>query len=48
MLRQIAIIGCGLAGLLLSEMLYRHGIATVVLERSSREHVLARIRDGGA
>jgi p-hydroxybenzoate 3-monooxygenase len=43
---QIVIIGAGPAGLLLSEILHRQGIESVVLERSSREHVLARIRAG--
>ena len=43
---QVVIIGGGPAGLLLSEILHRHGIDNVVLERSSREHVLARIRAG--
>jgi p-hydroxybenzoate 3-monooxygenase len=43
---QVAIIGGGPAGLLLSEMLHRHGIASVVLERHTRDHVLARIRAG--
>lgn len=43
---QVAIIGAGPAGLLLSQLLNRAGIETVVLERSSRAHVLARIRAG--
>ena len=43
---QVVIIGAGPAGLLLSEILHRHGIESVVIERSSREHVLARIRAG--
>jgi len=43
---QVAIIGGGPAGLLLSQLLMRAGIATVVLERHSRAHVLARIRAG--
>ena len=43
---QVAIIGAGPAGLLLSEMLFRQGITSVVLERQSRSHVLARIRAG--
>ena len=43
---QVAIIGAGPAGLLLSELLHRHGIASVVLEKHSRAHVLARIRAG--
>src|SRR5262245_3437234 len=43
---QVAIIGGGPAGLLLSHMLDRNGIDSIVLERQSREHVLHRIRAG--
>ncbi len=43
---QVAIIGGGPAGLLLSEILHSHGVSSVVLEKSSREHVLSRIRAG--
>ena len=43
---QVAIIGGGPAGLLLSHILHRNGIEGVVLERQSRVHVLARIRAG--
>ena len=43
---QVAIIGGGPAGLLLSQLLNRAGIATVVLERRSRAYVLSRIRAG--
>ena len=43
---QVAIIGAGPAGLLLSQLLNRAGIETVVLERRSRAHVLSRIRAG--
>jgi p-hydroxybenzoate 3-monooxygenase len=43
---QVVIIGAGPAGMLLSELLHRRGIESVVLERHSREHVLARIRAG--
>ncbi|HTT09949.1 MAG TPA: 4-hydroxybenzoate 3-monooxygenase [Burkholderiaceae bacterium] len=43
---QVAIIGGGPAGLLLAEILHRRGVASVVLERHTREHVLARIRAG--
>jgi p-hydroxybenzoate 3-monooxygenase len=43
---QVAIIGGGPSGLLLSQLLNRAGIATVVLERRSRDHVLSRIRAG--
>jgi p-hydroxybenzoate 3-monooxygenase len=43
---QVAIIGAGPSGLLLSRLLHLHGIANVVLERRSRDHVLGRIRAG--
>ncbi|MCI4662285.1 MAG: 4-hydroxybenzoate 3-monooxygenase [Neomegalonema sp.] len=43
---QVAIIGGGPAGLLLSQLLNKAGIATVVLERRSRDYVLGRIRAG--
>ena len=43
---QVAIIGAGPAGLLLSRLLSLHGIANVVLERRSQAYVLGRIRAG--
>jgi len=43
---QVAIIGGGPAGLLLSHILNRNGIDSIVLERQSRSHVLERIRAG--
>jgi p-hydroxybenzoate 3-monooxygenase len=43
---RVAIIGSGPAGLLLSQLLHRAGIETIVLERRSRDHVLGRIRAG--
>ena len=43
---QVAIIGAGPSGLLLSQLLNCAGIETVVLERQSREYVLSRIRAG--
>ena len=43
---EVVIIGGGPSGLLLSQLLNKAGVATVVLERSSREHVLSRIRAG--
>ena len=43
---QVVIVGSGPAGLLLSHILHRHGIDSVVLERQTREHVLSRIRAG--
>lgn len=43
---QVAIIGGGPSGLLLSQLLMRAGISTVVLERQTRAYVLGRIRAG--
>ncbi|WP_425046004.1 4-hydroxybenzoate 3-monooxygenase [Primorskyibacter sp. S87] len=43
---QVAIIGGGPSGLLLSQLLHRKGIDTVVLERKTRDYVLGRIRAG--
>ena len=43
---QVAIIGAGPSGLLLSQLLHLHGIDSVVLERQSREYVEGRIRAG--
>ncbi len=42
----MAIIGGGPSGLLLSQLLNKAGVDTVILERSTREHVLSRIRAG--
>ena len=43
---QVAIIGGGPAGLLLSHMLHLGGIESVVLERQTKAYVLKRIRAG--
>lgn len=43
---QVAIIGAGPSGLLLSQILHLAGIDSVVLERRSRDYVLGRIRAG--
>jgi p-hydroxybenzoate 3-monooxygenase len=43
---QVAIIGGGPAGLLLSQLLHLAGIDSVVLERHTRDYVEARIRAG--
>ncbi len=43
---QVVIIGSGPSGLLLSQLLTDAGIDNIILERSSREHVLSRIRAG--
>ena len=42
----VAIIGAGPAGLLLSQLLHQSGIASVVVERTSKQRVLERIRAG--
>ena len=43
---QVAIVGAGPSGLLLSQLLHRAGVESVVLERRSRQYVLSRIRAG--
>jgi p-hydroxybenzoate 3-monooxygenase len=43
---QVCIIGGGPSGLLLSQLLHLRGVDTIVLEKYSRDHVLARIRAG--
>ena len=43
---QVAIIGGGPAGLLLSHILDRNGVDSIVLERQTRQYVLERIRAG--
>ena len=43
---EVAIIGGGPSGLLLSQLLAQAGIASVVLERRTRDYVLARVRAG--
>jgi len=43
---QVAIIGAGPSGLLLSQLLQLNGIDSVVLERQTRDHVASRIRAG--
>ncbi len=43
---KVAIIGSGPSGLLLGQLLTNAGIDNVILERSSRDHVLSRIRAG--
>ena len=44
---QVGIIGAGPAGLLLSHMLLKAGVESVVLERGNRDHVGTRLRAGG-
>jgi p-hydroxybenzoate 3-monooxygenase len=43
---KVGIIGGGPSGLLLSQLLHVRGIDSIVLERHSRDYVLARIRAG--
>jgi p-hydroxybenzoate 3-monooxygenase len=43
---QVAIIGAGPSGLLLGQLLHRHGIDNVILERHTPAYVLDRIRAG--
>lgn len=43
---QVAIIGSGPSGLLLGRLLANIGIDATILERSSRDHVLERVRAG--
>ena len=43
---QVCIVGGGPSGLLLSQLLHLKGIETVLLEKHSRDYVLARIRAG--
>ncbi|MBO9451951.1 4-hydroxybenzoate 3-monooxygenase [Tropicibacter sp. R16_0] len=43
---QVLIVGGGPSGLLLSQLLHRRGIDTVVLERKTKDYVLGRIRAG--
>lgn len=43
---QVGIIGAGPSGLILSQILHKHGIESVILENRSREYVEGRIRAG--
>jgi len=43
---QVVIIGAGPSGLMLSRLLDRNGVGSIVLERQSKEYVGARIRAG--
>ena len=43
---QVGIVGCGPAGLMLSQLLHLHGIESVILEARSRDYVENRIRAG--
>src|SRR6476660_7578737 len=43
---QVGIVGAGPAGLMLSHLLYREGIESVILENRSRDYIESRIRAG--
>src|SRR5919199_4212710 len=43
---QVAIIGAGPAGLMLSHLLHRQGVDSIVLERHDRAYVERRVRAG--
>jgi p-hydroxybenzoate 3-monooxygenase len=43
---QVVIIGAGPAGLLLGQLLHKHGIDNIILERQTGEYVLGRVRAG--
>jgi len=43
---QVVIVGSGPSGLLLGQLLGKAGIDTVLLDRSSRAHILSRVRAG--
>jgi p-hydroxybenzoate 3-monooxygenase len=45
---SVAIIGAGPSGLMLSQLLQRSGIDSIVIERRTLEYVGSRIRAGGA
>ena len=43
---QVGIVGAGPAGLVLSQLLHRQGIDSVVVEARSRQHCEERVRAG--
>jgi p-hydroxybenzoate 3-monooxygenase len=43
---QVAIVGAGPSGMLLSHLLEREGVESVIVERRSAEHVAARVHAG--
>jgi p-hydroxybenzoate 3-monooxygenase len=43
---QVGIVGAGPAGLILSQLLHREGIASILVEKHSRIHVQERVRAG--
>jgi p-hydroxybenzoate 3-monooxygenase len=46
MRKQVGIIGAGPAGLILSHLLQRQGIDSIIIEKYSQEHVQERVRAG--
>jgi p-hydroxybenzoate 3-monooxygenase len=43
---QVAIVGAGPSGLLLGQLLHKHGIDNIIVEQRSGDYVLSRIRAG--
>lgn len=43
---DVLIVGAGPAGLVLSQLLHQSGVRSIIVERSTKEHVLSRIRAG--
>ncbi|MDO6805375.1 FAD-dependent monooxygenase, partial [Wenyingzhuangia sp. 1_MG-2023] len=43
---QVAIIGSGPSGLLLGQLLHKHGIDNVIIDRVDGDYILGRIRAG--
>ncbi len=43
---QVVIIGSGPSGLLLGQLLARAGIANVIVDHASKDHILGRVRAG--
>ena len=43
---EVIIIGAGPSGLLLSQLLHNDGVSSIIVERTTRERVLSRIRAG--
>lgn len=43
---QVVIIGSGPSGLLLGQLLHKHGIDNIIVERKDRDYILGRIRAG--
>jgi len=43
---QVGIVGAGPAGLMLSHLLHREGIDSIIIENRSRDYIEGRIRAG--